>query len=40
MPGDNLIRGLLLPDLELTASWYRPQQHTTHVRMMPVGKCG
>ena len=31
MPADSLIRRLLLPELELTASWYRPLQHTTHL---------
>jgi transposase len=31
MPEHSLIRRLLLPELELTASWYRPLQHTTHL---------
>jgi hypothetical protein len=31
MPGNSLIRRLLLPELELTASWFRPLQHTTHL---------
>ncbi len=31
MPGSNLVRRLLLPELELTASWYRPSQSTTHL---------
>ena len=31
MPGSNLVRRLLLPELELTASWYRPSQNTTHL---------
>jgi transposase len=31
MPAHNLVRRLLLPELELTASWYRPAQHTTHL---------
>ena len=31
MPGGNLIGLLLLPELELTASWFKPYQHTTHL---------
>jgi hypothetical protein len=31
MPEHSLIRRLLLPELELTASCYRPFQHTTHL---------
>src|SRR5438874_10338652 len=31
MPGSNLVRRLLLPELELTASWYKPSQATTHL---------
>jgi hypothetical protein len=31
MPGRNLVRRLLLPELELTASWYKPSQGTTHL---------
>jgi hypothetical protein len=32
MPEHSLIRRLLLPELELTASWYRPFQHTCGYR--------
>ena len=31
MPGSNLVRRQPLPELELTASWYRPSQSTTHL---------
>src|SRR5579872_4554805 len=31
MPGRNLIRRLLLPELDLTASWFKSSQGTTHL---------
>jgi hypothetical protein len=31
MPGDNLIRGLQLPDLELTSSFYRKERGTNRL---------
>jgi transposase len=33
MPEESLIRRLLLPELELTASWYRGNQATTHLEV-------
>jgi len=33
MPSHSLVRRLLLPELELTASWYRGNQATTHLEV-------